>query len=98
MKETFEKSLRSGRPVLAAFISAGKDDAAMAAEAIAGVRDKLGDKVEYVTIDCAFHSELRKKYKIDNYPTFILFVGEKEMWRGNTHKPEVIVESINSFV
>lgn len=98
MEETFEKSLKSGKPVLAAFISAGKEAEKEIGSVMDKVTEKFGNKVSYVTIDCAYHTSLRKKYQIDNYPTFILFKGEEEIWRGNTHKPEVIEESINTFV
>ena len=90
MKETFEKSLHSGKPVLAAFISAGNNEEVKIDEIIDRVKEKFNDKIEYVVVDCAMHRPLRKKYQIDNYPTFILFKGEEQIWRGNTHKSEVI--------
>ncbi len=62
MKETFEKSLHSGNPVLAAFISAGEKSEVQIEEITEKVKEKLGDKVEYVVGDCAIHRPLRKKY------------------------------------
>lgn len=98
MEETFKKSLHSGKPVLAAFVSAGEKAADEAGQVMEKVRKDFGDKVEYVTVDCSYHAGLRRKYQIDNYPTFILFKGEEQLWRGNTHSAMTIEESVNQFV
>lgn len=98
MKETFEKSLKTGKPLLAAFISAGKEEEKEMRHIKSELKSKAGDRIVTEVVDCSFHDDLRKKYKIDNYPTFILFKGEEQIWRGNTKNPEVIWESINSFI
>lgn len=98
MLETFEKMLHEHKPVLAAFYSAGKE-AQTDAEAIMGnVEKKFGSDLEYAFVDCSRHDSLRKKYQVDNYPTFILFKKHEELWRGNTHHADVIIDSIESFV
>lgn len=98
MHKTFQKSLDSGKPVLAAFVSAGNQNAVDIHHLLNQLDTKLNGKADFVMVDCSYHPALRKKYKIDNYPTLILFRGNEELWRGNTHKAETIIESINTFL
>lgn len=50
--------------------------------------EKLAGMAHFFEIDAAQHDDLRQKYHIHAYPTFILFVDGQEAWRATGRTPE----------
>lgn len=98
MKNRFEKCLEEGRPVLLAFLHAGRQDAVEVKYIIEDFRKKYGDKATFLMVDGSYNHPLARKYKIDTYPTWVMFKNGEEVWRGSTKKFETIDESINTFI
>lgn len=99
MKNRFEKCLVSGKPVLLAFLHAGRQDAVKVKYDIEALRKKYGDKALFLMVDGSYNHELARKYKIDTYPSWVLFKEGQEVWRdGGSKKFETIDESVNGFI
>lgn len=99
MKSNFEKCLASGKPVLLAFLHAGRQDVIEIKDIVKKLRDKYGDKAEFLMVDGSYNDHMAKKYKIDTYPSWVLFKGGEEVWNGGGIKKfQTIDESINGFI
>ncbi|MDE6410284.1 MAG: thioredoxin family protein [Muribaculaceae bacterium] len=99
MKNRFEKCLESGKPVLLAFLHAGRQDAVKVKYDIKKLRDKYGDKALFLMVDGSYNHELARKYKIDTYPSWVMFEEGREVWRdGGTKEFEAIDESVNGLL
>ncbi|MBD5201443.1 MAG: thioredoxin family protein [Bacteroidales bacterium] len=99
MKNRFEKCLADGRPVLLAFLHAGRQDAVKVKYDIKELRDKYGDKATFLMVDGSYNRPLARKYKIDTYPSWVLFKDGQEVWRDSgTKNAEAIEESVNGFI
>ena len=99
MKNRFEKCLESGKPVLLAFLHAGRQDAVEVKYDIEKLRKKYGNKALFLMVDGSYNHEMARKYKIDTFPSWVLFKEGVEVWRdGGTKKFEAIDESVNGFI
>lgn len=99
MKNRFEKCLAENRPVLLAFLHAGRQDAVKVKYDIKKLRDQYGDKATFLMVDGSYNHELARKYKIDTYPTWVMFMDGREVWRdGGTKKFEAIHESVDGLL
>lgn len=99
MTHKFEKKLNSGKPVLLAFLHAGRQNAVDVKYILKEFTDKYGDRLETIKVDGSFDHELARKYQVDTYPTWILIKDGQQLWNGNGIKKfETIDESINSFI
>lgn len=99
MTRKFEEKLKSNKPVLIAFLHAGRQDAVDVKYLLESLSKKYGDKMTFIKVDGSYDEHLARKYKIDTYPTWILIKENQELWRDSgTKKLEAIDESINGFV
>lgn len=68
-------------------------------EVIAELRQRLGDRANIVTVNGHAQQDLMTAYKVDKYPTFILFKDGQEAWRDSGHKPLSELEHmVRSFI
>ncbi len=99
MKSNFEKCLSSGKPVLLAFLHAGRQDAVEVKYIIKDLRKKYGDKAEFLMVDGSYNHALARKYKIDTYPSWVLFKDGKEVWNaGGIKSFDAVDESVSGFI
>ena len=50
-------------------------------------------------VDGSYNHELARKYKIDTYPTWVMFEDGREVWRDSgTKEFEAIDESVNGLL
>lgn len=54
----------------------------------------LGGEGHFYEIDCETFPDLRDKYHIDTYPTFILFMDGEEAWRAEGRLPVKELENM----
>lgn len=65
-------------PTLVEFYRPGKEEDPAV---INQVRDRMGGKANVMRIDGTENPDLMKEYKVDTYPTFIIFKDGQEAWR-----------------
>lgn len=75
--------LSSTAPTLVEFYGAGK---AEDAEVMVRLKNEFEGKANVLTIDGTENQELMKTYKVDTYPTFLLFKDGQVAWRDSGRK------------
>ena len=99
MKNRFEKCLENGRPVMLAFLHAGRQDAVEVKYDIENLRKKYGDKVTFLMVDGSYNHEMARHYKVDTYPCWVLFMDGREVWRvSGTKKLATIAETVEGIL
>lgn len=86
--ERFEARLKESEPTLVVFVHAGAQDAVDVKFKAESLRAKLGDKIHVMRVDCSYNGALKERYRIDHYPTWILFKEGQELMREAGNKPE----------
>lgn len=93
--ETLEKKLGQDAPVLVAFMKVGHQNAVDLKFEADDLKKEFKDKINIMLIDGSFNAPLLKKYKIDHFPSWVLFKGSKEIWRAEGMQP---VDGISAAV
>lgn len=93
--KTLKKLLSSSKPTLAVFMRIGGQNASIVKYEVDELKKKFSDKVEFLKVDASFDRNITETYKIEKYPTWVLFDGKKESWRAEGPRPvETIAEAI----
>lgn len=74
-------AIMSDRPTLVMFY---KQTSATSDEEMPNMLEaarNLSGEGHFFEVDCEVYTDLRDKYHIDTYPTFILFIDGEEAWR-----------------
>ncbi len=99
MTHKLQKMLASDKPVLIAFLHAGQQNAVDVKYILEQLEKKYGDKANFIKVDGSFDHQLMRHFKIDTYPTWIMYQDNRELWRDSgTKKLEVIDESISGLI
>lgn len=77
----FEKTLRETVPTLVVFMHAGEQDAVEVKYLTEELRAKYGDRLHVVRADGSHNGEIKVRYKLQEYPTWILFKENQELMR-----------------
>lgn len=80
-----EEYIGQARPTLVEFGRPGKNEDSDVMDAL---RDSLKGRANILTINGTESQDLMKTYKIDTYPTFVLFKDGAEAWRDSGRKSE----------
>lgn len=84
--KTFEEKIRTAVPTLVAFQHAGNQDAVEVKYLIQDLRAKFGDKANIERVDSSYNGQIKVRYKLEEYPTWILFKEGQELMRESGHK------------
>ncbi|MDE6265361.1 MAG: thioredoxin family protein [Paramuribaculum sp.] len=85
MKSLVEK-IKESVPTLVVFQHAGNQDAVEVKYLLQELRAKYGDRVSIVRVDASYNGEYKVHYKLEEYPTFILFKDGQELMRESGRK------------
>lgn len=85
MKSLVEK-IKESVPTLVVFQHAGNQDAVEVKYLLQELRAKYGDRVSIVRVDASYNGEYKAHYKLEEYPTFILFKDGQELMRESGRK------------
>ncbi len=85
MKSLTEK-IRESVPTLVVFQHAGNQDAVEVKYLLQELRAKYGDRVSIVRVDASYNGEYKEHYKLEEYPTYILFKEGQELMRESGKK------------
>ncbi len=77
----FEKTLRESVPTLVVFMHAGEQDAVEVKYLTEELRNKYGERLHVVRADGSHNGEIKMRYKLQEYPTWILFKENQELMR-----------------
>lgn len=86
MKPYFEDRIKESTPSLIIFLHAAEQDAVEAKFLAEKVEEKYGDRLNVQRVDTSFNHEVADKYRINGYPTYILFKQGEELMRESGRK------------
>ena len=80
-ERNFHDAIESDRPTLVMFYKDNSGRSENELPKMIETARKLSGEGHFYEIDCSVFPDLRDKYHIDTYPTFILFMDGEEAWR-----------------
>lgn len=93
MKSYVEK-IRESIPTLVVFEHAGMNDAVEVKYLVKELREKFVGKANVETVDSSYNGNLKMKYKLQEYPTYILFKEGQELMREAGKKTQAKLEEM----
>ncbi len=82
----FEKKIKESIPTLVVFQHAGNQDAVEVKYLLQELEAKYGDKLNIERVDASYNGEYKVHYKLQEYPTYILFKEGDELMRESGKK------------
>ena len=89
-----DEIVKESIPTLAVFMHAGNQDAVEVKYHVEELKSKYDGKARIERVDDSFDGELKLKYKIREYPTYILFKEGQELMRESGRKSEAELEDM----
>lgn len=86
MKPYFEETIKKSTPTLIVFISAAGQDAVEVKYLVEELQAKYAGKVNIQRVDVSFNHKIAEKYRIHEYPTWVLFKEGEELMRESNRK------------
>ncbi|MDE6480116.1 MAG: hypothetical protein K2L45_07570 [Muribaculaceae bacterium] len=85
--KTFDKAIKESKPTLVVFLHHGGQDVVEVKYITDGIKSKYADKANVVRADDTY-GKLKVEYKLEEYPTYILFKEGQELMRERGRKTE----------
>lgn len=85
-KLRLEEQLQDSKPSLVAFIHAAESDAVEVRNITKELTKKYGDKANILRMDTSYDRPAIRRYKLNAYPTYILFKEGQELMRESGNK------------
>lgn len=84
--KSFRQIIRESNPTLLVFEHAGNKDAIDTEKLIEEIKAKYAGRANVVTVDASRDGNLKIEYKLEEYPTYILFKEGQELMRESGKK------------
>ncbi len=91
--KTFDKAIKESKPTLVVFLHHGGQDVVEVKYITDAVKAKYGEKANIVRADDPY-GKLKVEYKLEEYPTYILFKENQELMRESGKKTETELEEM----
>lgn len=86
--KTLRSKIKESVPTLVVFQHAGNQNAVDVKYLINSLRAQFGDRVNIERVDASYNGNIKMEYKLEEYPTWILFKEGQELMRESGHKTE----------
>lgn len=83
--KTFKEIIKESKPTLVVFMHPGSQDAVEIKYLVEDVKKKFADKANTARADDT-HGKLKVEYRLEEYPTYILFKEGQELMRESGNK------------
>ncbi|MDE6380248.1 MAG: thioredoxin family protein [Muribaculaceae bacterium] len=91
--KTFDKVIKESKPTLVVFMHPGNQDAVEIKYLLKEVDAKFAGKANTARVDDT-HGQLKMEYRLNEYPTYILFKEGQELMRESGKKTEAELEEM----
>lgn len=82
----FEEVIGESKPTLAVFMHAAEHNAVDLKYLVAELQKQYGDKANIARVDTSFNRKMIEKFRLNTYPTWILFKEGQELMRESGNK------------
>lgn len=86
--KSFVEKIKESVPTLVVFRHDGYKDSEKVNELIENLRVKFDGRANIEPVDCSHNGEMKVHYKLQEYPTYILFKEGQELMRESGEKSE----------
>ena len=91
--KTFKEIIKESKPTLVVFMHPGKQDAVEIKYMFDAVKNKYAGKANTARVDDT-HGQLKVEYRLEEYPTYIVFKEGQELMRESGRKTESQLEEM----
>ena len=91
--KTFKETIRESKPTLAVFMHPGNQDAVEIKYILEEVKKNFAGKANTARLDDT-HGQIKVEYRLEEYPTYILFKEGQELMRESGRKTESELEEM----
>lgn len=91
--KTLKETIKESKPTLVVFMHPGSQDAVDIKYMVKAIEDKYAGKANTARVDDT-HGQLKVEYKLEEYPTYILFKEGQELMRESGAKTESQLEEM----
>lgn len=91
--KTLKETIKESMPTLVVFMHTGSQDAVEIKYIIEAVKNKYAGKANTARVDDT-HGQMKVEYRLNEYPTFILFKEGQELMRESGRKSESQLEEM----
>lgn len=81
MKAYFKDLIKESKPSVIVFLHAAQQDAVDVKYIVEALKAEYGDRVNVQRVDISYNHELADEYRIDAYPTWVVFKDGQELMR-----------------
>ncbi len=92
--KSFEVKIKEKIPTLVVFQHAGNQDAVEVKYLLEGLKSKYADRVNIARVDASYNGEYKVRYKLEEYPTYILYKEGQELMRESGRKTSAQLEEM----
>lgn len=87
IETSLKEYLNETKPLLVEFYNPDKECCRAMEHVMTDLRKRLADKANILQINGTENEDLMAQYKIDTYPSYIIFKDGAEVWRDSGRKP-----------
>ncbi len=91
--KTFDKVIKEATPTLVVFMHHGSQDAVEVKYIVDSLKSKYAEKANVVKADDPY-GQLKVEYRLEEYPTYVLFKEGQELMRESGKKTETQLEEL----
>lgn len=91
--KTLKETIKESKPTLVVFMHPGSQDAVEIKYLVDAVKNKYAEKANTARVDDT-HGQYKVEYRLNEYPTFILFKEGQELMRESGRKSESQLEEM----
>lgn len=91
--KTFKETIKESKPTLVVFMHPGSQDAVEIKYLIDEIKNKYAGKANTARVDDT-HGQLKVEFRLNEYPTFIIFKEGQELMRESGRKTESQLEEM----
>lgn len=84
--KSFEKKIKEAIPTVLVFQHAGNQDAVEVKYLLQELKSEFADRVNIERVDASYNGQYKVHYKLEEYPTYILFKEGDELMRESGKK------------
>lgn len=92
--KSFVEKIKESVPTLVVFQHAGNQDAVEVKYLIQELKSKFADRANIERVDASYNGEYKVHYKLEEYPTYILFKEGQELMRESGKKTAAQLEEM----
>lgn len=90
----FERIIRETVPTLVVFEKVGSQNASRTKHLLDDLRNSFADKAKIISVDASYDGDVKVKYNLQEFPTWVIFKEGQELMRDSGNKSQSDLEEM----